>query len=35
MNIKKSIVIFLYELKDSYDELKRWEQIPSLYKQEE
>ena len=35
MDIKKSIIIFLYELQDSYQELKRWEQIPSLYKQEE
>lgn len=35
MGIKKMLIIFLYELQDSYQELKRWEQIPSLYKQEE
>ena len=35
MSIKKMLIIFLYELQDSYKELKRWEQIPSLYKQEE
>lgn len=35
MGIKKMLIIFLYELQDSYKELKRWEQIPSLYRQEE
>ena len=35
MSIKKMLIIFLYELQDSYQELRRWEQIPSLYKQEE
>ena len=35
MGIKKMLIIFLYELQDSYREIKRWEQIPSLYKQEE
>lgn len=35
MSIKKMLIIFLYELQDSYQELKRWEQIPSLHKQEE
>ena len=34
MGIKKMLIIFLYELQDSYKELKRWEQIPSLYKKE-
>ena len=35
MGIKKMLIIFLYELQDSYKELRRWEQIPSLYRQEE
>lgn len=35
ISIKKMLIIFLYELQDSYKEIKRWEQIPSLYKQEE
>ena len=34
ISIKKILIIFLYELQDSYRELKRWEQIPSLYKKE-
>ena len=34
MGIKKMLIIFLYELQDSYKEIKRWEQIPSLYKEE-
>ena len=34
ISIKKILIIFLYELQDSYRELKRWEQIPSLYKRE-
>lgn len=35
ISIKKILIIFLYELQDSYRGIKRWEQIPSLYKQEE
>ena len=31
--MKKKLIIFLYELYDSYKELKRWEKIPSLYKE--
>ena len=34
ISIKKILIIFLYELQDSYREIKRWEQIPSLYKEE-
>ena len=33
VNIKRKIIIFLYELYDSYMELKKWERIPSLYKE--
>ena len=31
--MKKKLIIFLYELYDSYMELKRWEKIPSLHKE--